>query len=181
MNDPSESALHLDERWSFHGFTMDWFIEKAAWIGRESRKPGSADYFFSTAGRLLKYCAADYMLLSPMCFHAIIGLEARLRFCFNTGSEGSFSELLRRAVHEKLVTDEVFSSPKPLPKNFLARLKELDEPLPITHAGKLAVLLPKLRNDYFHGVFLLCPELLYLAIEAREVADALTEAQISRQ
>jgi len=178
MSDPSETAMPIDQRWLAYGLTMEWFIEKAAWIGRDSHTPGSIDFFFDAAGRLLKYCGFDYMLLSPMCFHAIVGLEARLRYYFKAGSESSFKELLSRAVDEKLVTDEAFSSPKPLPKDFL---KKIGKPQPITHAGKLAVLLPKLRNDYFHGTFLLAPELLHLALEVREISDALTKARLPHQ
>ena len=171
MNDPSESGMPLDKRWPSYGLTLEWFAEKAEWIGRDSHTPGTIDYFFDTAGRLLKYCGFDYMLIVPMCFQAIIGLEARLRFYFKAGSEHSFKDLLSRAVDEKLVTDKAFSGPKPLPKYFL---EKIEKPQPITHAGKLALLLPKLRNDYFHGSFLLAPELLHLALEVREISDALT-------
>jgi len=38
----------------------------------------------------------------------------------------------------------------------------------------MAALLPRLRNDYFHGSFLLAPELLHLALEVREMADRFT-------
>lgn len=177
MNDPNELGMPLDGRWPVHGLTLEWFAEKAEWIGRDSHTPGSIDYFFDAAGRLLRYCGFDYMLLGPMCFHAIVGLEARLRFCFKADSNNKFNDLLSRAVDEKLVTDEAFSSPKPLPKDFL---KKIGKPQPITHAGKLAVLLPRLRNDYFHGAFLLCPELLHLALEVREISDALTKAKPPR-
>jgi len=178
MSDPSELGMPLDQRWAAYGFTLEWFAEKAQWMGRDSHTPGTVDYFFDAAGRLLKYCGFDYMLLGPMCFQAIIGLEARLRFYFTAGSEHSFKELLNRAVDEKLVTDMAFSGPKPLPKYFL---EKIGKPQPVTHAEKLAVLLPKLRNDYFHGSFLLAPELLHLALEVREISDALTKARIPHQ
>lgn len=173
MSDPSEFVLPLDGRWKQEGLTMEWFIEKAAWLGRDSHTYAGADFFFDAAGRLLKYCAVDYELLGPMCFHAIIGLEARLRFFFKAGPKDPFKELFRRAVEEKLVTDEVFSNPQPLPKNFL---KMIGKPHPSTHVERLALLLPTIRNGYFHGSYLLAPELLHLAIEVRELSDALTEA-----
>lgn len=172
MSATVEMAMPLDRRWLEHGLTMEWFIEKAAWIGRDSHTSGSTDFFFDVAGRLLKYCGFDYMLLSPMCFHAIIGLEARLRFYYKATSKDSFQQLLNRAVDERRVTDEVFLDPKPLPKPFL---KKIGKPQPANHAEKLAVLLPKLRNDYSHGSFLLAPELLPLALEVREISDALTK------
>ena len=178
MNHPRELDMPLDRRWPAYGLTLEWFTEKALWIGRDSHTPGTLDYFFDAAGRLLKYCGYDYMLLGPMCFQAIIGLEARLRFYFNAGSKDSFRALLSRAVDEKLVTDGAFSSPKPLPKDFL---QKIGKPQPVTHAGKLAVLLPKLRNDYFHGSFVLTPELLHLALEVREISDTLTKTRPPHQ
>jgi hypothetical protein len=175
MSNLSDTAMPLDQRWTAYGLTMEWFIEKAAWIGRDSHTSGSIDIFFDTAGRLLKYCGFDYMLLSPMCFHAIIGLEARLRSYFKADSRQLFRELLQRAVDEKLVTDAAFSDPRPLTRCFL---EKIGKPRPVTHAGKLAVLLPKLRNDYFHGSFLLTPELLQLALEVREISDALAKVRL---
>lgn len=71
MSAPSELGMPLDHRWPSHGLTLEWFVEKAEWLGRDSRTPGSLDYFFDAAGRLLKYCGFDYMLLGPMCFQAI--------------------------------------------------------------------------------------------------------------
>jgi hypothetical protein len=115
------------------------------------------------------------MLLSPMCFHAIIGLEERLLSYFKADSRQLFRELLQRAVDEKLVTDAAFSDPRPLTRCFL---EKIGKPRPVTHAGKLAVLLPKLRNDYFHGSFLLTPELLQLALEVREISDALAKVRL---
>lgn len=175
MSDHSEMAMPLDRRWTDYGLTMEWFIEKGAWMGRDSHTSGSTDFFFDAAGRLLRYCGFDYMLLSPMCFHAIIGLEARLRLYFKAGSDHSFKELLGRVVEEKLVTDEVFSNPKPLSAYFV---KKTGKPKPATHVEELAVLLPKLRNDYFHGSFVLAPELLDLALEVREMSDALTMVRL---
>jgi hypothetical protein len=92
-------------------------------------------------------------------------------FGFNAGPESSFKELLARAVSEQVITDRAFSDPKALPQHFK---RKIGEPQPPSHAGDLAILLPKLRNDYFHGTALLDSELLHLALEVREAADALT-------
>ena len=170
-NDSNELRLTLDRRWQHYGLTMKWFTEKAEWISRDTNSPGSTDYFFDAAGRLLRLCGYDYLLLGPMFFHAVIGLEARLRFYFEVGPESSFKELFCKAVCEKLITDEIFSDPEPLPKYLLQRI---EKPRPSSHAEKMALLLPKLRNDYFHGSYLLAPELLHLALQVREASDALT-------
>jgi len=150
---------------------MEWIEQKAEWIRRDSGSPGLIDHFFDVAGRLMRLCGYDYVLLGPMFFHAVIGLEAMLRVHFNAGPDSSFKELLARAVSEKVITDRAFSDPKPLREYFKAKI---GKPRPRTHAGKLAILLPKLRNDYFHGSALLASELLHLALEVREAADALT-------
>ena len=168
MNDLSFTQ---DLRWKDLGIPLEWFHEKAEWVGRDGRVPGGSDNFFADAGRLMRFCAYDYLLLGPMFFHAVIGLEGMLRVHYRAGLERSFKELICQAVNEEVITDRVFSDPQPLPKYFTVKI---DKPYPETHAGKLAALLPRLRNDYFHGSHLLAPELLHLTIEVREAADALT-------
>lgn len=151
--------------------TLEWFLDRSEWVGRDAKVPGGSDRFFADAGRLMRFCAYEYLLLGPMFFHAVIGLEGMLRVHFQVRSESSFKELLSRAVKEDVIADRVFSDPQPLPKYFI---EKIDKTHPETHAGKLATLLPRLRNDYFHGSHLLAPELLHLTIEVREAADALT-------
>jgi hypothetical protein len=178
MNDPNELRLTPDARWHDRGITMEWIAEKSEWIRRDSGSPGAIDNFFDMAGRLMRLCGYDYLLLGPMFFHAVIGLEAMLRVHFKVGPEIPFKELLAKAVREEVITDKVFSNPKPLPDFLIAKIAK---PRPPTHAEKLALLLPKLRNDYFHGSYLLAPELLHLALQVREAADALTMPRPPRQ
>lgn len=129
--------------------------------------------FFDTAARLLRLCGNDYLLLGPMFFHVIIGLEAKLRLYFKSKPDEGFRLLLDRAVREGVITDTNFSEVRPLPKVFNDKLDKK----PFTHTQKLAALLPTLRNDYFHGSYLLHPELVHLAIQAREMADAVAASR----
>jgi hypothetical protein len=170
----AELSFTLDARWQDRGITLEWFREKSVWVGRDGGVPGGSDHFFADAGRLMRFCAYEYLLLGPMFFHAVIGLEGMLRVHYRVGTESSFKELLGKAVEEEVIMDRVFSDPQPLPKYFVEKIAK---PRPETHAGKLAALLPRLRNDYFHGSHLLAPELLHLTIEVREAADALTMPQ----
>ena len=43
-----------------------------------------------------------------------------------------------------------------------------------SHSEKLAALLPILRNEYVHGIYQFHSDYLHLAIQVREMADALT-------
>jgi hypothetical protein len=163
----NELCLALDARWKDRGISPEWFREKSEWVGRDGGVPGGSDHFFADAGRLMRFCAYDYLLIGPMFFHAVIGLEGMLRVHYRVGTESSFKELLSRAVEEEVIADRLFFDPQPLPKYFTAKI---EKPHPETHAGKLAALLPRLRNDYFHCSHLLAPELLHLTIEVREAA-----------
>jgi hypothetical protein len=165
-----ELLLTPDRRWHGTGLTAAWFREKAEWIQRDSGAPGAIDQFFNSTARLLRLCCYDYMLLGPMFFHAVIGLEAMLRVHYEAGPDGAFRPLLERAVREGVITDRAFSEIQPLPNSFKRKIA----PGLLTHAEQMGSLLPTLRNDYFHGFFLLAPELLHLALEVREMADRLT-------
>lgn len=150
--------------------TIEWLNEKAEWLRRDTGSPGAIDAFFDTAARLLRLCGYDYLLLGPMFFHVVIGLEAMLRVQYKSKPEDGFRFMLERAVREGVITDSNFSEIRPLPRAFE---DHFDKKLP-SHALKMAELLPALRNDYFHGSNWLHPEFVHLALQVREMADALT-------
>jgi hypothetical protein len=50
---------------------------------------------------------------------------------------------------------------------------ELTEGMHRTYSEWLSSLVPKLRNQFFHGAYLLSPDYLFLAFQMREIADAL--------
>lgn len=166
----NELRLLPDRRWLGTKVTIEWLNEKAEWLCRDTGSPGGIDSFFETAARLMRLCGYDYLLLGSMFFHVVIGLEAMLRVHFKSKPEDGFRSLLERAVREGVITDATFSEIRPLPKAFK---DHFDEKLP-THAQRLAELLPALRNEYFHGSCWLHPEFVHLALQVREMADALT-------
>lgn len=168
--------LELHPHSPAHGLTLDWFEEKSSWMRRECGAPGMIDGFFDLAGRLMQYCAYDYCLLGPMFFHAVIGLEVMLRVHYRTDEKDRFSTLLSRAVNEGVIHDGIFCQVPPLvfPELLDGIFGKKRSLHPKTQAGKLAVLLPRLRNQYFHGQNLLSPDFLILALHVREAADALT-------
>ena len=63
----------------------------------------------------------------------------------------------------------LFADPIDLSRDMLKLIK----PKPPTFSERLSSLVPKLRNQFFHGTYLLSPDYLYLAFQMREIADAL--------
>lgn len=186
----NELRLEPDLRWQDHGLSMEWFEEKSAWLRRENGAPGGVSNFFDSAGRLFHLCGYDYNLLGPMFFHAVIGLQAVLRLYYKVESETGFKQLLGRSIGEGIIREETFTVVRPLPDYFLEKLisddrfmrkrrspevllKKVNEIFP-AYPDQLAALIVRLRNDYFHGSHLMAPELIHLAIQVREAADAIT-------
>jgi len=120
------------------------------------------------AGKLVSLSRDDYELSSLALFQAIVGLERALRLHFASDKE-VFALLFRKAVAEEIVTDAVFSEVRPLPDELL---RQLEGVVP-THSHALSILVPKLRNQFMHGTYLLSPEYLRLTLQMREIADAL--------
>lgn len=176
------SALTPDPSFPFLGVTPEWLQERAAWISRDTGAPGAIDLFFDTAGRLMRLLQYDYLLLGPMFFHAVIGLEAMLRVHFGAHrfepeTKESFHELLGRAAAAGLITDRIFSPPcerKAFEKLLGAEDRaKIRTQRPASYAEHFCLTIPKLRNAYFHGGFIFSSEYLLLAIHVREAADVL--------
>lgn len=160
----------LDARWKDLGLTLEWIHEKANWIHRDTGAPGGIDGFFRSTARLMRLCAYDYLLLGPMFFHAVIGLEAMLRIHYGATDKVSFRSLFERAVDEGVFHDGLFSDRRPLSNWFDKKIG----PGRKGRIKKLVTLVPSLRNDYFHGGHSLAPDFMFMAIQVRELADALT-------
>jgi hypothetical protein len=105
-------------------------------------------------------------------FHAIPGLECALKLHYRD-EEAYLSDLLRRAVEEKVVLDRAFADPHPFTDWFYQAYQKLIKEHCATNAELLAHLIPELRNQYFHGIYLLAPDYLHLTFQLREFADAL--------
>ena len=183
----------MDIRWSYFGVTDALLESKAAWLKEEHDLHDQSLHFFQLAGKLVSLSRDDYELASLAFFQAIIGLERALRLHFAAVETDKFAELLGRAVAEEIVTDAVFSDVRPLSDEFLKQIAEkvlpdatfsIEVPLPDrllrkvkdevpTHSLALSILVPKLRNQFMHGTYLLSPEYLHLTLQMREIADAL--------
>ena len=85
----------------------------------------------------------------------------------------SFHELFAEVVEQGIVSDAVFSKQE-LSKDFeLSKMKKLVEGKQRSHLALLSNLMPKLRNDFFHGTYLMSPAFLPLCFQMRELVDAL--------
>src|ERR1035437_7497436 len=80
----------------------------------------------------------------------------------------SFRDLFTQVVEEGVVSDGVFSQFE-LEKSLKRLVKEKTQ----SHLELLSRLIPKLRNDFVHGTYLMSPDFLFLCFQMRELADAL--------
>jgi hypothetical protein len=167
----------VDIRWSWFGVTAEFLEQKASWLSEQRELNQRSLDFFRLAGKLVGLSRDDYELASLAFFQAIIGLEKALRLHF-ASEEGKFAFLLQEAVTKGLVTDAVFSEVRPFEDESLKRLQQQGGATG-THCEDLAVLIPKLRNQFVHGTYLLSHEYLYLTIQMREIADALKTSSVT--
>jgi hypothetical protein len=158
----------IDERWHSFGVTMDFLESKAEWLRAPRMLHGSSVRFFELASSLISCSRFDYPLSSLAFFQAVIGLERALKLHYRT-EEDYLSALLKRALKESLVQDSLFSSFPPLSERFLSQVSVRAS----AHSETLLALVPELRNQFFHGTYLLAPEYLYLTIQMREISDVL--------
>ena len=168
----------MDVRWSWFDITESFFETKAAWLKEARSLHGSSVRFFELAGKLVYLSRDDYELSSVAFIQAVIGLERALRLHFRTPSEHysslatsgeSLASLLGRATSEGIVTDAAFSEIRQFSEPIRSQLEVRDD----THCQVLSVLVPKLRNQFAHGTYILAPDYLHLAIQMREIADVL--------
>jgi hypothetical protein len=164
--------MNVDIRWSWFGVTADFLEQKASWLSEKRELHQRSVEFFRLAGRLVSLSRDEYELASLAFFQAIIGLEKALRLHFAT-EDDPFALLFQKAISQKLVTDAVFSEVRPLQDEFFLKLLNESAVVTITHCEALSVLVPKLRNRFMHGNYLLSPEYLYLTFQLREIADVL--------
>jgi hypothetical protein len=158
--------------WRSLGVSEAELEAKAEWISRDHPGfPDSTVMFFRTAGSLIRFSQYDFALLALAFFQSVIGLERMLRHHYGS-VDSPFKVLFIRAVEEGLISDASFSHIVPFPRDFSQHIAAEQT----TYAGKLAHLVPELRNGFFHGSFHLRPEFLHLALQVREAVDSLLQA-----
>jgi hypothetical protein len=133
---------------------------------------GRALRHFQVAGSLIRYSRQDYKLGSAAFFHAVIGLEKALRLHYQPAN-ASLQELLRQASEEKLINDAMFGNMLKFSERFEQTIRLEIGKRPTGHSELLVELIPKLRNEYMHGEFILAPDLIHLTRQVRMIADRL--------
>ncbi|MDB5345791.1 MAG: hypothetical protein JWP89_4168 [Schlesneria sp.] len=159
----------MDQRWPWFDITESFLEAKSSWLQEPRTLHGSSVRFFVLAGKLVWLSRDDYELATLAFFQAVIGLERALHLHFQSNSPFAFQ--FARAVSEGIVTDAAFGEIRLLSDHFQRQL-ELEEPAE-THCQLLSKLVPKLRNQFMHGTYLLAPDYVHLAIQMREIADLL--------
>jgi hypothetical protein len=159
--------------WPSLGVTQQFLDEKATWLSQQRELEDDVARFFIEAGKLVSFSWYHYPFASLALFQSIIAVEKSLRL-FNRKTNLSFQELFAEIVEQKIVSDSVFSRLE-LSKDFeLSKdWKKQIEGKPESHLELLSKLIPKLRNDFFHGTYLMSPAFLQLCFQMRELADAL--------
>jgi hypothetical protein len=125
------------------------------------------------AASLVRFSLYDYTLASVAFFQAILGLEKSLKLHYGV-EEAYLKDLLEKAASDGLIHDGLFQAAPEFTKEFARLVKKTIGKTPTSRAETLVLLLPKLRNQYFHGTYLLAPDYLHLTFSVREIVDALT-------
>lgn len=159
--------------WRTLGVAKQFLDDKAAWLSEQRQLEDDVARFFIEAGKLVSFSWYHYPFAGLALFQSIIAVEKSLRL-FNRKPNVSFQELFAEIVDQKIVSDSVFSRLE-LSKDFeLSKAwKKQVAGKPKAHLELLSKLIPKLRNDFFHGTYLMSPAFLPLCFQMRELADAL--------
>jgi hypothetical protein len=153
--------------WRTLGVTQQFLDEKAAWLSEQRELNDQVAFFFIEVGKLVSFSWYHYPFASLALFQSIIGVEKSLRL-FNRKPNLSFQQLFAQVVEQGIISDSAFSTPE-----LTTEMKKRVKGKPKSHAEALAILMPKLRNDFFHGTYLMSPDFLPLCFQMRELADAL--------
>lgn len=158
----------IDERWAGFGITPEFLETKAEWLREPRLLHGGCVRFFELASTLILHSRYDYPLGSLAFFQAVIGVERALKLHYRSEKK-HLASLFSCALKDALIHDILFAdSPSPSAR-FLRQVPGRYA----TYSERLAVLVPELRNQFFHGTYLLAPEYVHLAIQLRKIADVL--------
>ncbi len=156
------------------GVTEQFLEQKAAWLSEQRALQDDVARFFMESAKLVSFSWYHYPFASLALFQSIIGVEKSLRL-FNRSPKRSFQEIFAEIVDQGVVSDSAFSKVELPSKDFdLPKdLKKTIKGKPKSHLELLSMLIPKLRNDFSHGTYLMYPAFLPLCFQMRELADAL--------
>jgi hypothetical protein len=159
--------MEPDPLWRTLRVTRQFLDEKATWLSEQRELDDRAAFFFIEAGKLVSFSWYHYPFASLALFQSIIGLEKSMRL-LNREPKLSFQKLFAEVVEQGLIPDAVLSK-LTLSKELKTKVKAK----PNSQLELLSKLIPKLRNDFFHGTYLMSPDFLPLCFQMRELADAL--------
>lgn len=158
-----------DGTWTTLSVSEQTIRNSAAKLSERKNLSQPVHKFFMQAGTLMLYSWYSYPLASIAFFHTAIGVERSLRLTYGAKPGESFRSLFEKAVEEGIVHDGIFEAIAPLRKKFIGRVPHG----PMSHSALLANMVPRLRNEYFHGGYIMSDDCLPLSLQMREVADAL--------
>ena len=173
----SESCMTADDdRWRSYGVTSGFLERKAAWLREARGLHSSSRRFFEIAGDLVALSRTNYLLASVAFFHAIPGLERALRQHYDLvdNDKARFKDMLAQAAADGFVDSRVFAGAPKFTREFAQEVKRILGKGSWSQTETFVALVPALRNQYFHGVYLLAPDYLPLTFQLRRVADGLT-------
>jgi hypothetical protein len=160
--------------WRSLGVTEQFLKQKAAWLSEPRELEDQVISFFIEAGKLVSFSWYHYPFSSLALFQSIIAMEKSLRL-FNRNPKLSFQVIFAEIADQAVVSDSAFSVFELSSPDFeVSRImKKGIKRNQKSHLGLLSTLIPKLRNDFFHGNYLMSPAFLPLCFQMRELADAL--------
>jgi hypothetical protein len=166
--------MEPDLVWQTLGVTKQSLDNKAAWLSEQRKLDDRVAFFFIEVGKLVSFSWYHYPFASLALFQSIIGVEKALRL-LNSNPNVSFQILFADIVKEGIISDSIFSKIE-----MTSEMRKLGARRQMSHLEFLSKWVPKLRNDYFHGTYMMSPDYLVLCCQMRELADALT-LQIRRR
>lgn len=162
-----------DNTWFTLGVSKATICSTAERLAERKELPQRVHHFFEQAGRLMLHSWYSYPFASIAFFHAVLGVEKSLRLYYGASAKISFKTLFEKAVDDGVIHDGIFEELTPIRPEFKKRLPKGT----FSHSATLAQLVPNLRNEYFHGEYILADDFLPLSLRLREVADALAVNQ----
>lgn len=167
------STLTDDESWTSFGLTPEFLEERSNWLRDKRALHSSSLRFFETAASLVSFARYDYLLVSAAFFHGVLGLERALKLHFKDEEEG-LRALLSKAISAQVIPASTFDGLPKYTREFSQQIRRIVGEKPLGRLESLGKFLPELRNQYFHGTYLLAPDYLHLTFQMRRMADALT-------
>lgn len=175
----SAVASKMDKRWEMLDVTESDLLSAAEWMQEQRHLHDSCFHFFKMAGKFLAISVNDYEIATAAFFYSVIGLERSLRMHYSEKRhspdvDASLSELIQKAVNEGVISDKILSGSTPSLQFFKrsdSRFKDAFQKQ--LYCEQLTTLIPRLRNSYLHGEYIVFEDAVELSVHLRQFADAL--------